>query len=87
MPMITGHPTITRILRDGGTLTLHIAEERAELGPTTVDWKTARSYTKRLRHGNQPELSRHVVLNYPNRTVTLTEEKKKTRTTPAPHNN
>lgn len=73
--MITGHPSITKLLRDGASLILDIVEERAHIGSLVVDWKSARSYVRRLRHGNQPELARRVVLEFPERSTTVQEEK------------
>lgn len=72
--MITGHPSITKLLRDGASLVLHIAEERAHIGSLAVDWNTARAYVRRLRNGDQPELARRVVLEFPDWTATVQEE-------------
>lgn len=73
--MITGHPSITRLLRGGASLILNIVEERAHIGSLVVDWNSAQTYVRRLRSGHQPELARRVVLEFPDRTTTVQEEK------------
>lgn len=72
--MISSHSSITQMLRDGASLTLHVAEERAHIDSARVAWKTARAYVRRLRNGNQPQLARRVVLEYPDWTITVKEE-------------
>lgn len=72
--MISQVDKITRLLRGGRTLVLQVAEERAEIERVPVDWKVARRYAKRLRHGYQPDLARRVLIEYPDHSVTLENE-------------
>lgn len=72
--MISRHSAITVLLRSGKTLVLDVSGENASVGDRNVGWNTARRYVKRLRNGNQPELARQVLIEYPDRKVRLVNE-------------
>lgn len=72
--MISQIGKITRLLRNGRTLVLQVAEERAEIERVPVDWEVAQRYVRRLRHGYQPDLARRVLIEYPDHSVMLENE-------------
>lgn len=81
--MITDHKEITSLLREGGTLTLHLGTNRAtvtfpKIAVVNVDWDRARRYVKRMRHGSYPQLAQRVVLKYPDRETTVYQEEQAT---------
>lgn len=81
--MITDHKEITSLLREGGTLTLHLGKRSAtvtfpKIAVVDVDWERARRYVKRVRRCSQPELAQRVVLKYPGRETTVYAEERAT---------